>query len=361
MQDTSQASNAQLSIRDDVELLPVVSAGVIGHEVRFRPDTSAMKPRHMYVNHLLLLVEQVISTNHSIRSASAVAAWKKHVASLTPLEKKLFKDYEQGSLTQYTARIENLCKSQGQASKGMKIAKFVRPWYKVMNRYAPVAETIMQADPTSSAILLGGITCILSISDTYGSFPEKIIETLASMGDKIDLLTKYGEDVYQDNEFVQGAIVEVFADVLQFNKRALPLLLHDDGRRKSTARMFFKSITSSFQGHFGDIVDKFENDLLKFEEQAKLCSRTEEHQYRSYNAQAQGFMMSKIMQTQADLHQYHVSAMSNHAQHSAIQGQSVAMIEAPRRKQEDEAENRGSFYYIPYRAKTDNAPRASPR
>lgn len=252
----------------------------------------------------------------------------------------MFKEYEKGSLAQYTAHIENLCKKQGEASKGMKIANFVRPWYRVMNQYAPVAETIMQADPTSSTILLGGITCILSISDRYGNFPEKIMDTLSVMGDKIDLLTKYGEDVYQDNDSVQGAIVEVFADVLRFNKRALQLLLHEDGRPKSTARMFFKSVISSFQGHFGDIVGKFEKDLAKFEEQAKLCSTIETHQYQSNHTEALVYIASEIMQTRADIHQNHVSAMSSYAQHSATHGQPVAMIGAPRRKQEDELENR---------------------
>lgn len=264
----------------------------------------------------------------------------------------MFDEHKKDSLAQYTAHIEKLCREQGEASKGMKIAKFVRPWYRVMSQYAPVAETIMQADPTSSTILLGGITCILSISERYSSFPERIMETLAAMGEKLDLLTQYGEDVYQDNDSVQGAIVEVFADVLQFNKRALRLLLHDNGRRKSTTRMFFKSFTSSFQGHFGDIVSKFENDLVIFEERAKLCSRTEEHQFRSNNTGAQVYILSEIMQTRADIHQYHASA---------IQGQHVAMLEASRHKQEDEAENRASLCYTPSRPKTDNTPRASPR
>jgi len=134
-----------------------------------------------------------------------------------------------------------------------------------MNLYAPVAQTMVQADPTSSALFLGGITCIMAISDRFLEYQEKIVEMLVNMGKKIPILVEYGSEVYQNNGSIQEALMEIFGDILQFCTKAYHVFRDEDGKPRTSVYTFVKSLGRSFEIHFGETVKKFEKDLQAFE------------------------------------------------------------------------------------------------
>lgn len=270
-----------------------------------------------------------------------MTAWQAHLSKLTSLENQMFMDHSKGDLIQYIKGIEGICQKQGDASKGRKIAKLFRPWFSTINQYAPIAQTMIQADPTSSALLLGGITCILSISERYLEFPEKILDLLADMGEEIDLLTEYGSDIYRNNDAVQVAIVEVFGDILQFCRLALPLFRGKDGKERSSAHSFLKALKNSFQGYFGDVLKKYETDLRIFEERAKLCDRREERDYRSVQADVSRYQLAQTMHVRADLmsvRQYHASTIASGRPFTSPQSDPMKIVEAILLKHEEEKE-----------------------
>jgi hypothetical protein len=86
---------------------------------------------------------------------------------------------------EYVQRLKTTCREQGEKSRAAKVARLIRPLFNTMNMYAPIARTMIQADPTSSALVLGGITCIMSISSRFLDHQEKIVDVLAEMSPKL--------------------------------------------------------------------------------------------------------------------------------------------------------------------------------
>lgn len=284
---------------------------------------------------------RAVGTNNLRRSTSATNAWKTHLSKLTPLENQMFMDHSKGELRQYLKEIEAICQKQGDGSKGRKIAKLFRPWFRTMNQYAPIAETMIQADPTSSALILGGITCIMSISEKYLEFPEKIMNLLAEMGEQADLLTQYGSEVYLNNDSVQCAIVEVFGDILQFCKQALPLFRDKGGKQRSSAHALLKALRTSFQGYFGDIIKKYETDLRTFEDRAKLCDRREAREDRLAQAETSRWQMAETIHMRSDLlsiRQQQASAIASGRHFAASLIGEINMIDGTLRGREEKRE-----------------------
>lgn len=278
-----------------------------------------------------------------------MAAWKVHLSKLSPVEREIFEKQGKGDLNFYTATIERFCEKQNKESRGLKIANFFRPWFRIANQYAPIAQTMIQADPTSSALVLGGITCIMSISERYSQFPEKISEMLASMGEKIGLLNEYGSEIYMNNDAVQGAIVEIFGDILQFCRLALEFFRKRDGKERASGFAFGKALVSSFQDHFGPIIKKYEADLQMFEEKVKLCERRHDRNSRTLQtvqAQAQRHHLLQIEHLGTELMSFrteYAAAIADEHQFVFHQHNQMRLIEA-RREQLEMQRERGSTF-----------------
>jgi hypothetical protein len=197
----------------------------------------------------------------------------------------MFLKHGAASLTEYVNGLERICQEQGEKSRAVKVAKLINPLFETMNMYAPIAHTMIQADPTSSALVLGGITCIMSISSRFLGYQEKIVNMLSEMGTKLEVLLRYGSDIYPDNDEVQRALMEVFGDVLQFCSKAWNLFRHENGEPRNSIKAFLTSLGKSFEMKFGDIISKFDKDLEAFNAIAQYCDREETKGFRHLGLQ----------------------------------------------------------------------------
>jgi hypothetical protein len=205
----------------------------------------------------------------------------------------MFEQHSAGDLTQYVHNIEAIFETQGQKSHAGKVARMFRPLYETMNLYAPIARTMVQADPTSSALILGGITCIISVSQRFLNYQEKIVEMLSEMGRKLEILFRYGREIYYNNEDVLRPLLSVFADILEFCSAAWRMFRDKNGDPRSSAKTFFTSLGKSYETKFGEVIRKFELDLKDFEERALLCYRQDVKQFqtdsRGFQKDSRGF------------------------------------------------------------------------
>ena len=185
----------------------------------------------------------------------------------------MFLQYKAADLKQYVTAIEKSVQDHGKNSRALKVAHLLKPLFETMNMYAPIAQTMVQADPTSSALILGGITCIMSISRRFEDYQEKMARMLSEMLGKLDILLKYGENIYKNNTEVQKALMEVYGDVLDFCIQASRLFLDDKGKERSSFTTFVASLGKSFESKFSDVRYKFDIHLKAFEDITNYVDR----------------------------------------------------------------------------------------
>jgi ankyrin repeat domain-containing protein 50 len=212
-------------------------------------------------------------TNPITSTSEGIAAWRTHIGKLSEEERERFLRYRAEDVKQYAAAIEATVKDQGKNSRAIQVAQLISPLFQTMNMYAPIAQTMIQADPSSSSLVLGGITCIMSISSRFLDYQEKIAKMLSEMLEKLEILLEYGASVYRSNAQVQTALMKVYGDILQFCIEASRLFLDDSGQPRSSLKTFVASLRQPFESKFSDIVYKFERHLTAFEERAKLVDR----------------------------------------------------------------------------------------
>jgi hypothetical protein len=181
--------------------------------------------------------------------------------------------YQAADLEKYTAAIEKTVLDRGKDSRALRVARLLKPLFQTMNMYAPIAQTMIQTDPTSSSLILGGITCIMEISSRFLGYQEKTAKMLSEMLIKLDILIKYGENIYENNAQMQKAIMEVFGDVLDFCIQASKLFLDDEGKPKSSITPFITSLGKPFESKFSDVLSKFDMDIKAFGEAAVYVDR----------------------------------------------------------------------------------------
>jgi hypothetical protein len=145
---------------------------------------------------------------------------------------------------------------------------------------------MIQADPSPSAFVLGGITCILSIPSRFLEYQVRIVEMLSKMGDGMALLSRYEKEIYESDAQVQKSLIDLYGDVLDFCREASKLLYEENGKPRSTLKTFVTSLWQPYQSKLGAIAQRFENNLGIFESYAKFADRRNEKFFRSTTTQA---------------------------------------------------------------------------
>jgi len=191
----------------------------------------------------------------------------------SPAERHRFLQYKALDLQQYVLAVERSVENHGKNSWALRVAHRLNPLFETMNRYAPIAQTMIQADPTSSSLILGGITCIMSISKSFADYQEKMGKMLSEMLEKLDILTKYGENIYKKNEQMQRALMNVYGDILDFCVQASRLFLDDKGKPRNSFRTFVTSLAKPFESKFSGVLSKFDKHIKDFEENAMYVDR----------------------------------------------------------------------------------------
>src|SRR5580700_9316923 len=113
------------------------------------------------------------------RTPEGIATWRAQIARASKAERDMFLQHRAADLGKYTAAIEKTVLDHGKDSWSLKVARLLNPLFQTMNMYAPIAQTMIQADPTSSSLILGGITCIMAISSRFLDYQEKMAKMLS--------------------------------------------------------------------------------------------------------------------------------------------------------------------------------------
>jgi hypothetical protein len=213
-------------------------------------------------------------------------AWQDHVAKLTEKERDLFLSSQTEEIGKYVAAIEAASKKQEKNSRAIKISGKLEPLINALNMYAPIANTLIQADPSPSAFVLGGITCILSIPSRFLEYQVKIVEMLSDMGTKLAFLSRYEKEIYQTDALVQKSLIDLYGDVLDFCREASKLLYDENGSPRGTLKTFVTSLWQPYQSKLGAVAKTFEQNLKVFEASASFADRRNEKIFRGIATQA---------------------------------------------------------------------------
>jgi hypothetical protein len=213
-------------------------------------------------------------------------AWQDHVAKLTEKERDLFLSSQTEEIGKYVAAIEAASKKQEKNSRAIKISGKLEPLINALNMYAPIAHTLIQADPSPSAFVLGGITCILSIPSRFLEYQVKIVEMLSDMGTKLAFLSRYEKEIYETDAQVQKSLIDLYGDVLEFCREASKLLYDENGNPRSALKTFVTSLWQPYQSKLGAIAQRFEHNLEIFEASARFADRRKEKIFRAIATQA---------------------------------------------------------------------------
>lgn len=233
---------------------------------------------------LLKPVRQSTSTllNQSMGSAittahvpASVLAWQRHVKTLTADEKSRFLALAkaQGDVVSFVEDAKKLSDSQRENSLSHKVAMSFEPIFQFMRLYMPVAQTIVQADPNPSALVLGGIVCIIQISSNYLQFQQKISDALYGMGRKLATAMEFGDDLYSFDDKVQEALIELCGDILDFCQGALSFLVTNEGTMRNRSKLFLTSLLQPFDSKLGLFIKSFDNHLKDFKFRVELSSQ----------------------------------------------------------------------------------------
>lgn len=200
-------------------------------------------------------------------------AWRQCVEGLTADERSLFLDKEFESIDGLVAGLQGAARAQSEQSRTLNIANKLKPVADAVNLYSGLAQTLAQNGPAPSALVLGGISCILALPERYSSYQRKLSEVLCDMGKKLSTLTVHYERLYNRHEDVRQALVQVFVDIVDFCRDAARLLYNEKGGIKKAVLLLGRSLVSSFESKLGDKVAKFEADLGHFEDCVKAAAR----------------------------------------------------------------------------------------
>jgi hypothetical protein len=120
----------------------------------------------------------------------------------------------------------------------------------------------------------------MQVSSGYLLYQEKLANVLSRMGQKASILTQFG-DLWQDDDQVQQALIEIYGDILDFCREALKPLLDENGNIKSRIKLFGKTLLKTFnESNFGHITESFEAHLENFKDVALLFRTREEAVFR---------------------------------------------------------------------------------
>ncbi|WYZ41988.1 hypothetical protein EsH8_V_000883 [Colletotrichum jinshuiense] len=106
----------------------------------------------------------------------------------------------EADLEDYTETLQNAIGKREDSSKILWFAKKVKPVYDFVSNFVPVASAVSEFSPVPFSAVLGGITCILSISVKVDDYQAKMVESLDQMMFQLELLKDYKKERRQRAE-----------------------------------------------------------------------------------------------------------------------------------------------------------------
>ena len=207
---------------------------IIQHFLIALEENSSQLPfyLHRWSSKLVAALSRVTypDQDRNIGPSASQLAWQNHVAKLTEKEREMFLNGNIGEIDNYVAALDAASKRQRKDSRAVKISEKLKPLIDALNMYAPIAHTMSQADPSPSAFVLGGISCVLSILPRFLEYQASIIEMLSNMADGMALLSRYEKEIYENDAQIQKCLIDLYGDVLDFCREASKLLYEENGK-----------------------------------------------------------------------------------------------------------------------------------
>ena len=210
------------------------------------------------------------------------AAWREKVKSLTPQQRKEFLAHKRDDLSAYLREFEGIAQSQG-GRRTHRIAAKVRPLWGFSKFLSSVAsdQWLSQLDPSHSALILGGVSYLLSLSGQFLAYYDDVLSCLGDMLERLPVVEKV-ELLHADkpDPDLCDAAVNICVDVLQFCIQASELFVKKNGRVRSSGRLFLASIGGSFTDKFGDVRRDFDRHVQLFDTCAQIAIARKQLEFR---------------------------------------------------------------------------------
>ncbi|KAF4874999.1 Vegetative incompatibility protein HET-E-1 [Colletotrichum siamense] len=204
----------------------------------------------------------------------AINFWISEAGKLEPERRALF--LRVSNATSYEGYVTDLAKTikdTSNLSKVSRISRKLKPIYQLSNSIAPIVTSASQFTPMPASLVLGGITCILSLSTRVDDFQSKLLETLEWMADEVDLINDYRhERIFDGDVAVEACEINLAADILKFCIEVTKLFYDDSGRQKSSLIFALKGLCKDFDVRFGDIKTDFKLHLTSLEKRRDLVN-----------------------------------------------------------------------------------------
>ncbi|KAI8298132.1 Ankyrin-1 [Colletotrichum sp. SAR11_240] len=124
-----------------------------------------------------------------------------------------------------------------------------------------------------ASLVLGGITCILSLTTRTDDFQNKLLETLEWIGDEVNLVNQYRkENIFDEDPSVKTCEINLAADILKFCVKVTELFYDESGARKSSMVLALKGICKDFDARFGDVKTDFKLHLNALEKRRDVVN-----------------------------------------------------------------------------------------
>ncbi|KAF4828588.1 Satratoxin biosynthesis SC1 cluster protein 4 [Colletotrichum tropicale] len=217
---------------------------------------------------------KVFSTATDTDLQGAINFWISEAGKLEPERRALF--LRVSNATSYEGYVTDLAKTikdTSNLSKVSRLSRKMKPIYQLSNSIAPIVTSASQFTPMPASLVLGGITCILSLSTRVDDFQSKLLETLEWMADEVDLINDYRhERIFDGDVAVEACEINLAADILKFCIEVTKLFYDDSGRQKSSLIFALKGLCKDFDVRFGDIKTDFKLHLTSLEKRRDLVN-----------------------------------------------------------------------------------------
>ena len=222
----------------------------------------------------------------------------------------------------FLATINNELQSQARNSQRRKIADKIQPITSFIQRHSVAAVPIAHfAPPPSRKFLLGGMKGLLDLPEGYIKFQESIADTLALMGQALDVAAQYSE-TYRNVRGVRERLIEVYIDIFDFCGATLCLLSKTDWVLRSTGKTVHFTMGGTFDTSFGPLKQKFERD---YEFLKTIVDSTSKHRAETFYKDQKD---NETLQRQ------------NYANIQAMKDKQTAEFDAARGREDDQKKQR---------------------
>ncbi|KAL0944581.1 uncharacterized protein CTRU02_202468 [Colletotrichum truncatum] len=204
----------------------------------------------------------------------AISFWLSEAEKLQPERRALFlESAESDNYEDYVSSLARAVQDTVNNSKISKLSRRIKPIYLLANSIAPITTSASQINPMPASLVLGGITCILSLSVRLDDFQSKLIETLEWMGDEVDLINLYRQEgLFGDDPAIKACEINIAADILKFCRKVAKLFYDEDGKKRNTAVFALRTQYKDFDVRFGEVKTNFKLHLDALEKRRDMAN-----------------------------------------------------------------------------------------